>query len=243
MNYFSVLFDLDGVISDTTTAHIKAWNTVLRKTIEVHNKSHMPFLPAKDYPQYLDGKTRKAGIESFLKSRGIILPLGGTIDEGFNTVLGIRNEKNTLFRKLLKLDGLSIFEDSVRLMERLGILGVYMGLASSSKNARAILDQSGLTYRFKSIMDGMIAEKYNIASKPDPAFYLYAAELLGKSPQECIVLEDAISGVISAQRAGIKTVIGVARQNNANVLRDNGADITVLSLDELDIDIFNIAAD
>ena len=242
MNFFSVLFDLDGVISDTTTVHTKAWNTVLQKTIEVHNKSYMPFLAAKDYPEYLDGKTRKAGIESFLKSRGIKLPLGKTVDKGFDSVLGISNEKNTLFGKLLKLDGLSIFEDSLRLMERLETIGAYMGIASSSKNARAILDQSDLTSRFNSIMDGVIAEKYKIASKPDPAFYLYAAELLGRSPRECIVLEDAISGVVSAQRAGIKTVVGVARQNNANVLRDNGADITVSSLDELDIDFFENAA-
>lgn len=242
MNFFSVLFDLDGVISDTTTVHAEAWNTVLERTIEAHNKSHMPFLVAKDYLQHLDGKTRQAGIENFLRSRGIELPLGRTADKGFNTVLGIGNEKNTLFGKLLKRDGLSIFEDSVRLMEKLETLGAYMGLASSSKNARAILNQSGLINRFKSIMDGVVAEKYKIASKPDPAFYLYAAELLGRSPRECIVLEDAISGVISAQRAGIKTVIGVARQNNAKVLRDNGADITVSSLDELDIEIFNIAA-
>ena len=241
MNFFSVLFDLDGVISDTATIHSKAWKTVLERTIKTHNKSQMPFIMTKDYPKHLDGKTRYAGIKSFLKSRGIKVPVGKVLDKGYNSIIGISNEKYTIFRNVLEQDGLSIFQDAIRLMQKLETLGAEMGLASSSKNARAILEQADLAKRFKYILDGVIAEKHGIASKPDPEFYLHAAELMGRKPQECVVLEDAISGVISAQRAGIKTVIGVARKNNANILIDNGADITVSSIDELNMDIFNIA--
>ena len=82
--------------------------------------------------------------------------------------------------------------------------------------------------------------KYDIKSKPHPDFYLYAAKILGYEPQNCIVLEDAISGVISAREAGIKTVIGIARQSDGVELRENGADIIVSSLDELDIEIFSV---
>lgn len=234
----AVLFDLDGVISDTASVHAKAWKTAFDMALSNLDQRCAPFTEPTDYIEHLDGKTRLAGIASFLSSRGIDLPTGQTCDTGFGTILGIGNSKNDIFRRLIAEHGVNIFGDAVRLIQKLRELNLELGLASSSKNARTVLERGGLIEAFRAIMDGVVAEERNIASKPDPAFYLYAAQLLGRSPEDCVVIEDAISGIVSAKAAGARTVIGAARNNNGSSLRGTGADIVVSSLDDLTLDVF-----
>lgn len=230
----AVLFDLDGVISDTASVHAKAWKAVFDEVLTIDRRRYAPFAEPEDYLRYLDGKTRLAGIEDFLRSRAIDLPLGGADALGIDSIHGIGNTKNAIFRDLLDTSGVTIFNDALRLLETLRAAGSDIGLASSSKNARVVLEKAGLTGCFKSILDGLVAEENGVASKPHPAFYRYAAGLLGRSPERCIVIEDAISGVVSAKRAGTGLVIGISRHGDGQVLRANGADMVVSSLDELD---------
>jgi HAD superfamily hydrolase (TIGR01509 family) len=193
-----------------------------------------------DYQRHVDGKMRLSGIESFLHSRALILPLGQDEDQTLDTVTGIGNIKNSLFRSLLEKEGVTIFDDSVRLMGRLQKGNHLIGLASSSKNARPVLEKAGLLDLFVSIMDGMVAHHYGIASKPSPDFYRHAAQLINTLPDHCVVIEDAISGVASAKNAGIRCVIGIDRHDNADALLSNGADIVVKSLDDIDMSAFII---
>ena len=86
-----------------------------------------------------------------------------------------------------------------------------LGIASSSKNARIVLEQSGLLHCFSAIMDGLVAEQEHVRSKPSPEFYQHAAFLLGREPHSCIVIEDAVSGVVSAKQAGARLIVGIAR--------------------------------
>lgn len=229
----AVLFDLDGVISDTAVTHAQAWKIVFDQALLVNKKGSLPFDKERDYLRYVDGKSRQAGIADFLASRGIIFPLGEFSDDGINSIQGIGNRKNTIFRDLLEKNGVKIFPDALRAIQKLRASGVELGLASSSKNARNILDMVGLSVQFKSILDGVVAEASGVASKPDPDFYRFAADLLGFHPSDCIIFEDAISGVVSAKQAGAGYIVGVARRGNENELKEYGADLVLTTLDEL----------
>jgi beta-phosphoglucomutase family hydrolase len=229
----AVLFDLDGVISDTASVHASAWKKVFDRVLTVAGKHDAMFDQINDYLMYVDGKTRLVGITDFLRSRHIEMPEGNYNSEGIDTIYGIGNAKNTIFCDLLESVGVKLFDDAIRAIKILKDARAQIGIASSSKNARLVLKKAGLTEYFQSILDGTAAEHDGIKSKPDPAFYLRAAELLGRSPAECIVVEDAISGVVSAKKAGIGYVVGICRKGGGNALKDNGADISVSSLDEL----------
>ena len=239
MQKFAVLFDLDGVISDTASAHAIAWKAIFEEFLSQDYLSTTVKFEPRDYTYYLDGKDRIAGIKSFLESRKITLSIGQREDTGLNTIHGIGNSKNVYFNKLLTTYGVHIFEDAKRLIDNLQGFGLKLGLASASKNAENILVKGGLQDCFQSILDGSVAENFGIKPKPHPDFYIYAAKFVGHAPQNCIVIEDAISGIISAREAGIKTVIGIARQSDGVELRKSGADLVVSSLDDLDIEIFN----
>ncbi|NVK33316.1 MAG: beta-phosphoglucomutase family hydrolase [Rhodobacteraceae bacterium] len=230
----AVLFDMDGVISDTASIHTKAWKAVFDQVLSNIDPSAPPFNETEDYLRYVDGKSRPAGIRDFLSSRNLQLPTGEVTDSNVNTICGIGNDKNQIFRKFLETEGVKLFEDALIALNTLKQNNALLGLASSSKNASLVLERTGLTEYFSSILDGEVAEENGIKSKPDPEFYTFAARLLGKLPEECIVIEDAISGVISARDAGAGLIIGIDRKGDGETLRTNGAGIVVSSLNELD---------
>jgi beta-phosphoglucomutase-like phosphatase (HAD superfamily) len=237
----AILFDLDGVISDTASLHAEAWKATFDSIHLAGRYDFAPFRQPADYLCHFDGKTRTAGIDSFLRSRGLGLPLGHIDDQSAETMLGIGNSKNAAFALLLAEGGVNVFADARRLIATAQGLDLELGLASSSKNARLVLEAAGLLGIFHTIMDGTLADYHGVGSKPDAAFYRFAAELLGRSAVECIAIEDAVSGVISAKRAGIRTVIGVARRDDAAALRAAGADLVVTSLDDVAPEIFGAA--
>lgn len=231
----AVIFDLDGVISDTAALHATAWKIVFDSVLEQHYLPHSPFTLSVDYKEYVDGKSRQVGIECFLASRGIRLHQGNAGDDSLDTVYGIGNRKNNVFRGLLSENGAKFFDDATDLIQGLQANEVDLGIASSSKNAKFVLEQGRLTNYFKVIMDGLVAEECNVESKRSPEFFSHAASLLGLKASQCIAIDDAISGVTSAKEASIGFVIGVSRNGNPNELRDCGADLVVASLDELSI--------
>lgn len=233
----AVLFDLDGVISDTASVHARAWRIVFDRAL-AHLGHNTTFDEKRDYELYVDGKMRQSGIEDFLASRNIKLPLGEAEAAGLDTVNGIGNIKNAIFRDLIANDGVRIFDDAARLIARLRDADVDMGIASSSKNARLVLEKSGLLANFSAIMDGLVAERDGILSKPYPDFYVHAAALLGHAPGRCVVIEDALSGIASAKQAGVMLVIAISRGSGADALRASGADIVVSSLDDVATDVF-----
>jgi HAD superfamily hydrolase (TIGR01509 family) len=232
----AALFDLDGVISDTASVHAKAWRIAFDQALGRLGQTGRPFDEKIDYFLHVDGKMRQVGIEDFLASRGIVLPLGNASQNGLDTVNGIGNTKNAIFRDLIARDGVKIFEDALRLIDRLRRAGFELGIASSSKNARAVLERTGLLTHFGVIMDGLVAEKERVKSKPSPQFYQHAAVLFSRPPGECIVIEDALSGIASAKQAGIKLVVGIARSDDGAALRESGADIVVGSLDDVTVE-------
>lgn len=104
--YDAVLFDLDGVITNTATLHAGCWKQMfdeyLRKRAEQRAEAFRPFDLATDYRLYVDGKPRFDGVRDFLRSRGIHLPEGNLDDAAtVETVHGLGNRKNDLVNRAI----------------------------------------------------------------------------------------------------------------------------------------------
>ncbi len=238
--YEAWLFDLDGVITDTASVHAAAWKRMfdgyLKEVSEREGRPFEPFEIDPDYYRYVDGKPRYAGVDSFLHSRGIIVDWGNPNDPpGRETVCGLGNRKNTLFNEVLRLRGVEVFESSVTLIRELRSKGRHVAVVTSSKNCDAVLEAAGIQDLFDARVDGNVAVEKKLAGKPAPETYEEAARMLGTPPEQAVVIEDAISGVQAGRTGGFGLIIGVARGDDPEVLRQNGADVVVRDLAELSV--------
>lgn len=235
----AVILDLDGVITRTAAVHARAWKQMFDAFLKRRHQRvggfYEPFDIDKDYRQYVDGKPRYEGVRSFLQSRGIDLPYGNSEDEpGKETVCGLGNWKNQLYQDLLEEMGAKVFDDAVRMLHRWRDQGLKLAVVSSSKNCRKVLEIAGLTDLFDVRVDGVTSEQLHLKGKPDPDILLKAADDLGVAPARAVVFEDAVAGVQAGRAGGFAWVVGVARQGDGQALLDNGADLVVQRLDELD---------
>ncbi|WP_022660871.1 beta-phosphoglucomutase family hydrolase [Paucidesulfovibrio longus] len=235
-----VIFDLDGVITGTARVHSLAWesmfNWYLKKVADRDNRPFEPFT-SEDYLNYVDGKPRMQGVKSFLESRGIDLPFGDHADTpDKETVCGLGNRKNVDFQDVLRREGPDVFSSSVAFVRSLKERGVRVGVASSSRNCRLILELAGLLDLFETRVDGDVSLEMGLKGKPDPDIFTTAAANLGLLPGECVVVEDAISGVQAGAAGNFGLTLGVAREIGGDVLLANGADLVVRDLGEIDAD-------
>jgi beta-phosphoglucomutase family hydrolase len=235
------IFDLDGVITGTAKVHSLAWesmfNFFLKNYAEVNNEPYVPFDPAHDYHKYVDGKPRMEGVKSFLASRDIELPFGELDDNPEKeSVCGLGNRKNSLFTEILIKEGPEVYTSSVDLINKLIAKGVRIGIASSSRNCQLILQLSKLEHLFETRVDGEVSIELGLKGKPNPDIFVTAARNLGLEPHECVVVEDAISGVQAGSRGNFGMVLGIARDIEGAKLRENGADIVVRDLAEITIE-------
>lgn len=234
----AVLFDLDGVLTDTAAVHARAWKTMfdgfLRAWAERQGQPFEPFTIADDYKTYVDGKPRYDGVRSFLRSRGIELPEGTSEDApDVETVRGLGNRKNVLVNRLLDDEGVVRYEGSLRLVEQLREQGIKLAVVSSSKNCVTVLKAADIAHLFDAVVDGVVAAERGLPGKPAPDTFLAAATDLGATPARAVVVEDAISGVQAGHAGGFGLVIGVDREGHPEALRSNGADLVVSDLEEL----------
>jgi beta-phosphoglucomutase family hydrolase len=232
------LFDLDGVLTDTASVHKKAWKMMfdayLRERAERTGQEFVPFDPDGDYLKFVDGKKREDGVRAFLASRSIELPQGDPEDgPDAETVYGLGNRKNEVFLKILREQGVKVFEGSRRYLEAVAAAGLGIAVVSSSANTRDVLKMTGLDRFVQQLVDGVTMREENIPGKPAPDSFLRAAQLLGVAAGEGAVFEDAIAGVQAGHAGGFGFVVGVDRVGQAEALLRGGADIVVTDLAEL----------
>jgi beta-phosphoglucomutase family hydrolase len=236
--YDAVLFDLDGVITDTANIHAKCWKQVfddyLQNRARQRGEEFKPFDLATDYLLYVDGKQRFDGVRDFLKSRGIALPEGRIDDPpGADTVGGLGNRKNDLVNAVIEETGVDAYEGSVKLVRQLRGQGFKIAVVTSSQNCTAVLRAAKLDGFFDAQVDGKLIHAQHLAGKPAPDTFLRAARLLGVEASRTVVIEDAISGVRAGHAGNFGLVIGVARKSNEEELSHNGAHVVVNDLAEL----------
>jgi len=224
----AVIFDLDGVITDTASVHARVWADLFDGYLAgLHGPGSEPFTEG-DYLAYIDGKPRYDGVASFLASRDISLPWGSPDDPpDAETVCGLGNRKNDLFRSVLASDGASVFPTSVALVRALRSAGIATGCVSSSKNCRHVLDAVGLLDHFDDIIDGNDAAQRSLPGKPAPDTYLDCASRLGVDVARAAMVEDAVSGVASGAAGGFAHVIGLDRGAGRAALIESGASVVV----------------
>ncbi len=236
-DFDAVLFDLDGVITATAKVHAVSWkrmfDELLSRRAKENNETFIPFDVDTDYKHYVDGKPRLEGVRSFLEVRGIELPSGfdETVEE--DTVYNLGKRKDKIFHSILESDGVEVYQSTVAWVYYLRSQGIKTAVVSSSRNCEAVLKSANITDLFEARVDGKVAATLGIAGKPAPDTYLKAAEILDVEPKRCVVVEDAISGVQAGSAGEFGLVIGVNRNDDADALLNNGADIVVTDLGEL----------
>jgi beta-phosphoglucomutase family hydrolase len=236
--YDAVLFDLDGVITDTANLHATCWKQMfdeyLEKRARQKGEAFRPFDVASDYRLHVDGKPRFDGVRDFLKSRGIELPEGNPEDPAeVETVCGLGNRKNELVNHVIAEVGVEPYEGSVKFIHQLRCNGFKIGVVTSSQNCTAVLKSAKLDKLFDVQVDGNTIHAQRLAGKPAPDTFLRAAKLIGVEPTRAVVVEDALSGVEAGFAGNFGLVIGIARKGNVEELKNHGADLVVHDLGEL----------
>jgi beta-phosphoglucomutase family hydrolase len=230
----AILFDLDGVLTPTATVHERAWKELFEGYLA--SRPDVPGYREEDYFDHIDGKPRFDGVRDFLASRGIVLPEGEedspSEDAAGATVQGLGNRKNQVFNDIVSA-GVAPFTGSVRFLEAAVARGLKVAVVSSSRNAPAVLKAAGLNGHFEIVVDGVVAAAKGLPGKPSPATYTYAAQLLGLPSEECVVVEDAVSGVQAGYAGSFHSVIGVDRGAGRETLLEAGATRVVNDLQEL----------
>jgi beta-phosphoglucomutase family hydrolase len=241
-NVRALLFDLDGVLTRTSTVHAAAWQEMfdayLRDRAALTGEPFREFDAVQDYALYVDGKPRHEGTRAFLASRGIELPDGSPDDPpdqsaAMATVYGLGNRKNDIVRRRIRTDGVEVYEGSVGYVRAARAAGLRTAVVSSSANTRDILAATGLESLFEARVDAAVAVAEHLAGKPAPDTFLRGAEMLDTPPSDAVVFEDAVAGVEAGRAGGFALVVGVDRLGQAERLRQHGADIVVADLEDL----------
>ncbi|WP_031480013.1 HAD family hydrolase [Streptomyces bicolor] len=228
----AVVFDTDGVITDSARVHAAAWKEAFDAFLRAHPPEdpalRRPFDERDDYLRHVDGKSRLDGAAAFLAARGI--------ETSADTVRAVAADKERLFTRRLHEQGVDAYPGTVRLVKALRAAGVPRAAASASRHAGELLDRAGVRDLFDALVDGGEAARLGLAGKPEPDLFLEAVRRLGVPADRAAVVEDALAGVEAGRRGGFALVVGVDRAAGADTgarLLRHGADIVVHDLGEL----------
>lgn len=237
-NFDAVIFDLDGVITKTALVHSVAWTTMFNDYLkfreEKFGEKYIEFTHEGDYLPFVDGKPRYKGVADFLASRKINIPFGDPSDDTEQeTACGLGNRKNNYFNEILERDGVEVYESTVELLENLKKENIRIGVASSSKNCKKVLNAANLMHFFETRVDGVVSVELGLNGKPEPDIFTTACNNLGVAYDRAVVVEDAVSGVQAGAKGGFGLILGLDREGNREALAKNGADIVLNDISEL----------
>jgi beta-phosphoglucomutase len=229
------IFDVDGVLVDSP--HERAWRDTLQELMETRwsdIRSSSEYAPerftSRVYQDVVSGKPRLSGARAVLDHFDV--PDAGT------RVAVYAERKQERVVELIQAGEFAPFQDALRFVLAVSGCGLRLAAASSSKNAGLMLEQirvDAFDRRLRDVFTADLSGRDFARGKPDPEIFLAAAEALGVAPRECFVVEDAVAGV-EAARAGGMAALGVARGDDAELLRAAGADLVVTTLDDVDLD-------
>jgi beta-phosphoglucomutase family hydrolase len=225
------LFDLDGVLTRTASVHRAAWREVFDPLLASHGQ---PPFTDDDYLRFVDGKPRRDGVRDFLADRGIA-PEEGSPDDPpeRDTVAGIGNRKNVLLLKRLEEKGVEVYPGSVTYLQAVHDAGIRTAVVTSSANGAQVIRAASIEHLIEQRVDGVVARQESLPGKPAPDTFEEAARRLGVEPGAAAVFEDAQAGVAAGRAGGFGFVVGVDRSDQAEALRNSGADVVVQDLAEL----------
>ena len=221
----ALLFDLDGVLTQTAKVHQAAWKEMFDDFLRERDGENFQEFSKSDYERYVDGMPRYDGVRRFLESRAIETP-----DE---LVVDLGDRKNVAVQKKIRDEGVEVYEGSRRYLEAARDAGLRRAVVSSSANTEEVLNVTGLAPLIEARVDGVVAKERGLPGKPKPDIFLEGARELGAEPSQAAVFEDALAGVEAGRAGNFGIVIGVDRVGQADALKEHGADRVVQDLEEL----------
>ncbi len=234
MSFRGAIFDVDGVLVDSP--HEQAWREALQRLFAGPWRELAPatrYTPeaftTEVYLTHLAGRPRMAGAAAALAYFGLPDPDGAYARQ-------YAEAKQAMIVELIERRAFTAFPDGERLLLRLKRAGLKLAAASSSKNANAFLARVPVgAGTMLDLFDVNLCGRDFPQGKPHPALFLAAADALGLPPDQCFVVEDAVSGV-QAARAGGMACVAVARLGDEAQLRAAGASLVVTSLDQVSLE-------
>jgi beta-phosphoglucomutase len=207
MGFKGVIFDLDGVLVDSVPIHYAAWKRLFEENGYAFDE--------RIYRQKVDGRPRLDGV------RGVMVDLD---DEA---AVEAGNRKQAYYLEMIEQGRLHPFATSIPFVKALGENGILLAAASSSENTSIILDRIGVLADFTAVVTAADVTH----GKPHPEIFLAAAQRLGLSVSECVVFEDAESGIKAAKQGGFYC-IGVDRHQQSEYFQE--ADLVVTDLGDFE---------
>lgn len=208
----AVIFDLDGVITDSAEYHYLAWKALAEEL-------NVPF--DREFNEQLKGVSRTDSLEMILEHGNVQLS-----DEEKEYYAAKKNEHyKTFIQKITPQDLLPGIRE---FMEEIKADGIKTGLASASKNAQAVIENLEVTDLLDTVVDAAEVKK----GKPDPEVFLRAAEQLNVNPENCVGVEDAQAGVTAIKAADMYAV-GVGSEETLSEADWVVSETSMLTLGEL----------
>jgi len=201
------IFDLDGVIVDTAKYHYLAWKKIA---------SELGIEFTHEHNELLKGVSR-------VRSLDIILGLGEVDASQAQKDQWLIQKNEDYLSYLVDMDQSEILPGVMTVLEFLKANQQPIALGSASKNARPILEKTGILSYFDAIVDGNDVSN----AKPDPEVFLQAAQKLGISNENSIVFEDSVAGIQAANIASM-TSIGIGEASILNEAKFNFQDFTYI---------------
>jgi len=204
------IFDLDGVLTDTAEYHYRAWKRLA-------DELDIPFTRADN--EALRGISRRESLLLLLKGRAY----------PEETLRKLMERKNGYYLGYIhEMTPQDMLPGARELLIEIRNAGLKTALGSASKNAREVIERLGIAELFDAVADGYSVTR----QKPAPDLFLHAATLLGLSPTECVVVEDATAGVEAALTGGFY-VIGIGPQERVGKAHVILPDLSKVRLDQL----------
>ncbi len=207
------IFDLDGVIVDTAKFHYQAWRKLA---------NDLGFDITEAQNEKLKGVSRVRSLEQILEWGNVSLSR-----DQFMEQMALKNDNYLSY--VATMDSTDILPGVSKVIDYLKENNVPVALGSASKNARSILEKTGLYQKFNAVVDGNDVDK----AKPNPEVFLRAASKLKVESQHCIVFEDSLAGVQAANTARMVSV-GIGDEI---ILKE--AHYIFPNFDEIQIDFIN----
>jgi beta-phosphoglucomutase len=178
------IFDLDGVITDTAEYHYRGWKRLA-------DEEGIPF--TREDNEHLRGVPRRESLMLIIKGR----------EYPEEKILEMMERKNNYYLAFIKeITPCDLLPGAKELLEEIRAAGMKNALGSASKNAPDVIQRLGIRDLFDAVSDGHSVER----QKPAPDLFLHAAEQLGLSSAECVVVEDAAAGIEAALAGGFRTI-------------------------------------
>ena len=183
-NIQGVIFDLDGVLTETAEYHYRGWQRLA-------DEEGIPF--DRQANEAMRGLSRQDSLLQMLGDRS-------RTQEQLQEMM---ERKNRYYLEFIKdVSPADLLPGAVELLDELRSAGIKVAIGSASKNAQEVIQRLGIGDRVDTISDGYSVTR----SKPAPDLFLHAANQLGLAPEHCVVVEDAASGVEAALAAGMWAV-------------------------------------